>query len=111
MKKRTYAFVIAVAAVAAAACDQDGVGAQASSLAADSPAFPPDNPATAEKVDLGRLLFWDPILSGDRDIACDVPNGSDRADLIEFLGSLGDGTYDATIPTEVPSGLRVGGNL
>jgi len=23
-----------------------------------------------EKADLGRLLFWDPILSGDRDVAC-----------------------------------------
>lgn len=31
---------------------------------------PDDNPTTAEKVALGRMLFWDPILSGDRDIAC-----------------------------------------
>ncbi|MBL9017003.1 MAG: cytochrome-c peroxidase [Myxococcales bacterium] len=31
---------------------------------------PDDNPTTAEKVTLGRLLFWDPILSGDRDVAC-----------------------------------------
>jgi len=31
---------------------------------------PPDNPTTAAKVALGRLLFWDPILSGSRDIAC-----------------------------------------
>jgi cytochrome c peroxidase len=31
---------------------------------------PPDNPTTPDKVALGRLLFWDPILSGSRDIAC-----------------------------------------
>ena len=31
---------------------------------------PADNPSTAAKVELGRLLFWDPILSGDRDVAC-----------------------------------------
>ena len=31
---------------------------------------PDDNPTSAEKVALGRMLFWDPILSGDRDVAC-----------------------------------------
>lgn len=31
---------------------------------------PPDNPSTPGKVALGRLLFWDPILSGGQDIAC-----------------------------------------
>jgi cytochrome c peroxidase len=31
---------------------------------------PADNPTTPEKVALGRLLFWDPILSGSQDIAC-----------------------------------------
>jgi cytochrome c peroxidase len=31
---------------------------------------PADNPTTPEKVALGRLLFWDPILSGGQDIAC-----------------------------------------
>ena len=31
---------------------------------------PADNPQTQEKVALGRLLFWDPILSGNRDVAC-----------------------------------------
>lgn len=36
-------------------------------LSAESPA---DNPSTPEKVSLGRLLFWDPILSGGQDIAC-----------------------------------------
>ena len=31
---------------------------------------PPDNPITADKIALGKLLFWDPILSGNRDVAC-----------------------------------------
>ncbi len=26
--------------------------------------------ASAESVELGRLLFWDPVLSGDQDVAC-----------------------------------------
>lgn len=31
---------------------------------------PPDNPQTPQKVALGKLLFWDPILSGNKDVAC-----------------------------------------
>jgi len=31
---------------------------------------PATNPPDARKVELGRLLFWDPILSGRKDIAC-----------------------------------------
>jgi cytochrome c peroxidase len=31
---------------------------------------PADNPTTKEKVELGRLLFYDPILSGQKDVAC-----------------------------------------
>lgn len=34
------------------------------------PSSPADNPTTAEKVELGRLLFYDPILSSDRQVAC-----------------------------------------
>ena len=33
-------------------------------------AAPPDNPQTPQKEELGRLLFWDPILSGNRQVAC-----------------------------------------
>jgi parallel beta-helix repeat protein len=32
--------------------------------------IPPDNPQTPEKAELGRLLFYDPILSGDRTRSC-----------------------------------------
>src|SRR5688572_26791998 len=31
---------------------------------------PATNPTTPAKVALGRLLFWDPVLSGPRDVAC-----------------------------------------
>lgn len=39
------------------------------SLPATVPA-PADNPTTPEAVTLGRALYWDPILSGDRDVSC-----------------------------------------
>jgi cytochrome c peroxidase len=35
-----------------------------------APKTPAGNPATKDKVALGRVLFWDPILSGRRDVAC-----------------------------------------
>ena len=31
---------------------------------------PADNQGSPDKVALGRLLFWDPILSGQKDVAC-----------------------------------------
>ncbi|APQ16036.1 cytochrome-c peroxidase [Maribacter hydrothermalis] len=31
---------------------------------------PVNNPQSKEKINLGRLLFFDPILSGDKDVAC-----------------------------------------
>ena len=34
------------------------------------PAAPADNPLTPAKVRLGRRLFFDPVLSGDRTVAC-----------------------------------------
>lgn len=35
-----------------------------------SVSHPDDNPTSPEKVALGRLLFFDPILSGNKDVAC-----------------------------------------
>lgn len=32
--------------------------------------FPKDNPFSEKKAELGRLLFFDPVLSGDKDVAC-----------------------------------------
>ena len=31
---------------------------------------PADNISTPEKIKLGKLLFWDPVLSGNKDVAC-----------------------------------------
>ena len=31
---------------------------------------PADNPITVTKTNLGKMLFWDPILSGNKDVAC-----------------------------------------
>lgn len=31
---------------------------------------PADNPSSPEKIKLGRILFFDPILSGNKDVAC-----------------------------------------
>ena len=46
-------------------------GAQTASRALPAEARgPADNPSTPAKVRLGRLLFWDPILSGRKDVAC-----------------------------------------
>ncbi len=33
---------------------------------------PANNPTSPEKVELGRLLFWDPIIGGEKDMACVV---------------------------------------
>jgi len=36
----------------------------------ESFATPADNPQSPAKVELGRQLFWDPILSGNQEVAC-----------------------------------------
>ena len=35
-----------------------------------TPTTRPDNPMSPEKVELGRLLYYDPLLSGDNDVSC-----------------------------------------
>lgn len=42
-------------------------------------AYPPNNRPSAARADLGRLLFFDPILSGERDVSCAVCHHPDRA--------------------------------
>ena len=39
---------------------------------------PIDNPTTPEKVELGRKLFWDPVLSGNFDVACATCHHPDK---------------------------------
>lgn len=56
---------------------------------------PADNPTTPERVELGRLLFFDPVLSGQSDVACATCHHPDFG-YAEFLplsiGVNGEGT-------------------
>ena len=55
---------------------------------------PADNPLTVAKINLGRLLFWDPILSGNKDLACVTchhPNFGYAENLDISIGSNGIG--------------------
>ncbi len=52
---------------------------------------PTDNPSSEAKVQLGRLLFWDPILSGDRDVACATCHHPDFAYTDARVVSIGVG--------------------
>jgi len=57
-------------------------------------AEPTDNLPSSEKIMLGKLLFWDPILSGNKDVACVTchhPN-SGYAELLDLsIGVGGEG--------------------
>jgi cytochrome c peroxidase len=75
------------------------------------PYVPPDNPMTAEKVLLGRFLFYDPRLSGNGTMACaschaqalafsdgqTVPHGSTGQPLARNSQGLGNVAYYSTL--------------
>ena len=46
------------------------VGQSMGTALPQTPQAPKDNPTTPAKVALGKLLFWDPLLSGPQDVAC-----------------------------------------
>ncbi|MDA7501655.1 hypothetical protein N8482_00105 [Chitinophagales bacterium] len=52
---------------------------------------PNTNPYSDEKKELGRLLFWDPVLSGTKDVACVTCHHPDfgYADGLEFSIGVG----------------------
>lgn len=55
---------------------------------------PSDNLTSNDKVELGRLLFWDPVLSGEQDVACATCHHpqfgySDGRDLPIGVGGVG----------------------
>jgi cytochrome c peroxidase len=65
---------------------------------------PADNPTTPERVALGRLLFWDPILSGPKDVACATCHHpalgyADGLDLSIGINGLGLGSERAFVPS------------
>ena len=73
---------------------------------------PQDNPTTPEKVALGKLLFFDPILSGNNDVACATCHHPDNG-YAEFLdisvGVNGHGLGSRRIfnaPNDIPFGRR-----
>ena len=77
---------------------------------------PVDNPRTPEKVALGKLLFYDPVLSGNKDVSCAIchhPTFSytDGLDLPIGVGGQGQGSNrrfgtGGTIPLTKRTHLR-----
>jgi len=75
------------------------------------PAAPADNPSTPERVALGRLLFWDPILSGQKDVACATCHHpafgySDGLDLSIGANGAGLGPARTFLPGHAPRPVK-----
>ncbi len=72
---------------------------------------PEDNPTTPEKVALGRLLFFDPVLSEKNDVACATCHQPDRG--LSDGRSTSIGTSGNPVPRNAPTLWNVGyvGNL
>lgn len=90
------------AALALAGAKQTAAQARIAALPTTVPA-PPDNPTTPDRVALGRLLFWDPVLSGPRDVACATCHHpalgyADGLDLSIGINGAGLGTNRAFVP-------------
>lgn len=92
-------------------------------------AHPADNATSDDKVELGRLLFWDPIIGGEKDMACATCHHPDFAytdgldlaigvngsglgpDRTENTGGLyTDGTEIGRVPRNSPSVLNAAYN-
>lgn len=95
--------------------------AQPPARAGIAPRDPADNPTNAAKVELGRLLFWDPILSGPRDTACATCHHPDFAYGDGIALSIGTGGRglgpdrvrgrgDPFVPRNAPTVLNTGFN-
>src|SRR4051794_28468769 len=83
---------VSVTVVAAAWNTKGGAPADASAVLGPAPT-PVGNPPTLEKVALGKLLFFDPRLSGSDTIACATchrAGGSPTAGLPRSLGAGGE---------------------
>ncbi|NKB66165.1 MAG: cytochrome-c peroxidase [Candidatus Latescibacteria bacterium] len=73
--------------------------------------YPPDNPPVQERIELGRLLFFDPLLGGEKDVACGTCHHPDFAfaDFRQFgAGTSGEGLADQrVIGVSAISGLPI----
>jgi len=67
-------------AVVASSVDRDALRARASAIfgALPAEAANPDNPITSAKVELGRILYYDPRLSKNHDVSCNTCHLLDR---------------------------------
>ena len=91
-----------LAAAVAVGVSRPAAQARLAALPLEVPA-PPDNPTRPERVALGRLLFWDPILSGQKDVACATCHHpafgySDGLDLSIGANGIGRGPARAFAP-------------
>ncbi len=99
--------------IAVVAC-QKQTATPANNLAALPLAVPTsaDNPTSPAKVDLGRALFWDPVLSGGRDVSCASCHhpANAYADALDLaIGENGQGLGTARhfrSPNTIPYGQR-----
>lgn len=96
-----------------AACDGDGDGGYGdmSLMALDSEVqAPADNPMSEAKAELGRLLFFDPILSANGDVACGtchIPEFAYADGLALSIGVGGTGLGPDRVPgLEFPNAGR-----
>jgi cytochrome c peroxidase len=73
---------------------------------------PADNPQSAQKIALGRMLFFDPVLSGNKDVACatchhPTLNYADALDLSIGVNGKGLGTARHFLtPNNIPFAKR-----
>ncbi len=103
----------AAALLVAVACQKQNPDPNAADLATltalplVAPA-PANNPGSPEKIALGRALYWDPVLSGGRDVSCaschHPANGyADAIDLSIGANGLGLGTArHFRAPNDIP---------
>ncbi|MBA2566115.1 MAG: cytochrome-c peroxidase [Gemmatimonadetes bacterium] len=74
--------------------------------------YPPDNPRFAARIALGRLIFFDPILGGEKDVACGTCHhpGFAFADGRQFgAGASGTGLGpDRVVSASLLTGLPIG---
>ena len=73
--------------------------------------YPPENPQVEDRIELGRLLFYDPILAGEKDVSCGVCHHpslhfTDARPLSVGAGGEGLGPGRSPGPSSV-TGLRI----